>query len=145
MRWSGYRSPLLAALVAAALAGCASNVGTGPTPPPTLVTETFTGTITSGSTTFHTFVAKAGQVAVTLQSLSPDGTLKLRVFVGVFSPFYLSCSEVATSTTFAVSNAVPVLGLATATTSMCIQLKDQSPSVIPTGAGESYSIKVEHY
>ena len=71
MKWSGFRSLLLVVVVAAALAGCGANQGTSTIPTPVLTTETFTGQLTPSGSSYYTFVAKPGQVTVTLASLSP--------------------------------------------------------------------------
>ena len=142
MRWSGFRSLLLVVLAAAALAGCASNTATTPAPPPVLTTDTFTSTLTPSGNNYSTFVAKTGQVTVTLTSLSPDSTLKLTMTIGVYSAYYGCATPVTGSDTAGVGT--QLIGLATATTSLCISLSDPN-GVIPTAAGESYTITAVHY
>jgi hypothetical protein len=140
MRWSGFRSLLLVALAAAAPAGCASNT-TSPTPPPVLTTETFTGTISRTGNSAYAFTAKSGQVTVTLFSLTPDSTLKLSLSLGVYNPYYGQCTALTGNGAIAVGG--QLIGLATATTSLCVQIADTSN--IPAGATETFVIKAEHY
>jgi hypothetical protein len=141
MRWSGFRSLLLVALAAAAPAGCASNT-TSPTPPPVLTTETFTGTLSPAGSSAYAFTAKSGQVIVTLYSLTPDDpTLKLSMSVGVYNAYYGQCTALTGNGAIRVGG--QVIGLATATTTLCVQLSD--PGVIPAGVTEAFVIKAEHY
>jgi hypothetical protein len=141
MRWSGFRSLALVVLVAAALAGCASNTVTAPTEP-VLTTETFTGSLGPAGSTSYYFVAKSGQVTVTLDSLSPDTTMKFTMSIGVYNAYYGCGTPVTGSNTMGVSS--ELVGLASATTSLCISIADSS-GVIPTGATESFVIKAAHY
>ena len=145
MKWSAFRSPLLVATVAAALAGCASNAVT-PTPPGQ-TTDTFTGTLTTGSSLPSpgglplVFTAKAGQVDVKLTTVSPDGTLKFNMYVGVYNVYYGSCTPTVSNDTVGVGGTLS--GLATATTTLCISITD--PNVIPAGVSESITITATHY
>ncbi len=142
MRWSGFSSLLLVALAAAALVGCASNAATSPTPTPVLTTDTFTSTLGPSGSTLHTFIAKSGQVTVTLVSLSPNSTLKLTMTVAVYSAYYGCGTPVTGSDTAGVGT--ELIGLATATTALCISISDPA-GVIPTGVTEAYTITAEHY
>ena len=141
MKWSGFRSLLLVALVVAAVAGCAENPGTTPTPP-VLTTETFTGTLANGAATYFNFIGKSGNVTATLTALTPDTTLKMTMTLGVYDSYYLTCQPISGSDAVGVGNSV--VGLATATTSLCVTIGDPA-QVIPTGVTESFTIKVEHY
>ncbi len=142
MRWSGIRSLLVVALVAAALAGCSSDTGTTPTPPSGPITETLTGTLLTSATSYHTLTVKTGQVTATLTALSPGATLKLTLIIGVYNPYYGTCTPVAGNDAAGVG--IPVMGLATATTNLCFSLGDPVP-VIPAGVTENYTITVVHY
>jgi hypothetical protein len=142
MRWSGFRSLALVVLVAAAQAGCGTNQVTAPTEP-VLTTETFTGSLGPGGVTSYSFIAKAGQVTVTLNSLSPaDPALRFSMSIAVYSPYY-GCGQPLTGSNAMTVNS-ELLGLATATTSLCVQIGDGN-NVIPTGATETFEIKVAHY
>jgi hypothetical protein len=144
MKWSGIQALLLVALAAAALAGCGTNQGTSVTPTPVLTTETFTGQLTPSGSSYYTFVAKPGQVTVTLLSMTPAlaPTLKLTMTIGVYNGLYLTCTPVTGNDSTSVGT--QLLGLATATTSLCIALTDPS-AVIPTGSSESFTITAVHY
>jgi hypothetical protein len=142
MKWSGFRSLLLVVVVAAALAGCGANQGTSTTPTPVLTTETFTSQLTPSGSSYYTFVAKSGQVTVTLATLSPDSTLKLSMVIGVYSALYLTCTPVMGNDSAGVGT--QLIGLATATTSLCIALSDPA-GVIPTSGGETFTITAAHY
>jgi hypothetical protein len=139
MRPSRFGSLLLVALLATALAGCSSTTVTQPTPPPVLTTDTFTGTLTPSGTNYYTFIAKSGTVAVALTSIGPDPTLKIGMTIGVYS--LLTCSTVIDNS--AVGVGTQLVGLATATTSMCISVYD--PGTIPTGATVTFTATATHY
>lgn len=144
MKWSGFGSPLLAALVvlaATALTGCTSNA-TSPTTPPTLTTETFTGTMSTSGTNTYLFYAKSGQVTVTLASVTPDSTLAYSLAVGTYSAAYLICTPAMENDSIKVGQ--PLISLATATTAVCVTISDFN-SVIPSGVTESYTITATHY
>jgi hypothetical protein len=71
---SPLRLALCALVVAISASACDDDTPTAPTPePPVTVTDNFTGSITRNSAATHSFLAtRAGQVAATLTSLSPN-------------------------------------------------------------------------
>ena len=145
MSVSSWRSPLLAALVAllaTALPGCGSDSGSSVIPTPTETTETFTGTLSPSGTNTMIFYAKAGQVTVTLTSITPDSTLLYGMVVGVYNPYYLVCTPVSTNSS--ITQGQSLVGLATATTELCVQLVDMRGVIPPTGS-ESYTITATHF
>jgi hypothetical protein len=140
MRPSVLRSLLLIALLATAVAGCSnSNTVTAPSTTPVLTTETFTGTLSPAGTNYYTFIAKTGNVVMTMQSIGPDPTLKIGMQIGVFNG--LSCTAAMDNPSTAVGSTL--FGLATATTSMCVAIYD--PGTVPTGATVTYTVTVDHY
>ncbi len=143
MKWSGFGSLLLVALVVAAVAGCASNTPVTPTEP-TLTTETFSGTITTGLYTFFSFPGQAGKVTAKLSALSPNPTppLQLTMAVGVYDAYTDSCQPASGSDTISVGGTVDAL--ATAATSLCVAIKD-SFNHIPSGVTEAFTLEVVHY
>ena len=139
MRLSGFGSLLLVALLASAVAGCSnSNTVTGPTEP-VLTTDTFTGTLSPGGTNYHTLIARTGDVVLTVTSIAPDPTVKIGVGFGVYS--VLTCTPVMTNGSATVGT--QLLGVTTATTSLCIAVYD--PGTIPTGGTLTYQLTVSHY
>ena len=140
MRPSVLRSLLLIALLATAVAGCSnSNTVTAPSTTPVLTTETLTGTLTPAGTNYYTFIARTGNVVMTLQSLAPDPAQKIGMQLGVFDG--LQCNGAMDNPSAGVGN--KLFGLATATTSMCVAIYD--PGLIPTGVTVSYTVTVDHY
>lgn len=145
MSVSGWRTPLLAALVAllaTALPGCGSDSGSSTIPTPTETTETFTGTLNPSGTATMVFYAKTGQVTVTLTSITPDSTLLYGLVIGVFNPYYLVCTPVSTNSS--ITQGQSLMGLASATTQLCVQIVDIRGVIPPTGS-ESYKITATHF
>lgn len=139
MRLAGFRSLLLVALLAAAVAGCSdSNTVTAPTEP-VLTTDTFTGTLSPGGTNYHTLIARTGNVTLTVTSIAPDPTVKIGVSFGVYS--ILTCTPVMNNGSASVGS--QLVGVTTATTSLCIAVYD--PGTIPTGGTLTYQLTVAHY
>jgi hypothetical protein len=128
-------SLLLAATLVVSAAGCGNDSPTTPTPPATIVTETFTGTLTVNGGVTHEFkVLGAGPVTVTLTSLTPAARLGLSV--GNWSG--TACSAVL-SNDFALSGAV-LNGTASAASTLCTRIYDTGY----LGESVDYLITVTH-
>jgi hypothetical protein len=141
MRLSGIRAAVLLALAATGLSGCHSSYYNYGTLPSVDTSTDFSGTIAAGSAgVYQVFVAQAGIIDVKLTELKPDGTLKLTMSVGAYDQYYGSCDNQTNTRTVGVDSS-PLTGLATATTTLCVSLADPN-KVIPTGATETYTIKV---
>jgi hypothetical protein len=129
----------VAVLLACSLWACYSTTATPTTPTPTeKVTETFTGTLNSGETSFHAFSAKgAGVVTTRLTDITPDNTITIGLAVGAVDG--VSCIPTIVNET-AKLNSVMV-GLATASVTLCVKVYD----VGSITAATSYTVTVEHY
>ena len=89
---------LKAAGVAALLALVVSCGGKGAAPSPATFTETFTGTVTQGGTSFgdgnrnHFTVRQSGRITATITRLSPTSTITIGLGLGVFNSATATCS-----------------------------------------------------
>jgi hypothetical protein len=130
----------LVALLATAVAGCSnSNTVTAPSGTPVLVTESFNGTLSPATTNYYTFVAKTGNVVMTMKSIGPDPTVKIGMEIGVFNG--LTCTIAMDNPSTTVGN--QLVGLATATTTMCVAVYD--PGTVLSGTTVTYLVTVDHY
>jgi hypothetical protein len=140
--------PALASGVLAAAcvvcAGCSSSgstTSTGPSPStPAPVTETFSGTLPVGGTTFYSFgVASSGTVNVTLVSVTINGDASdVSLTVGLGSPSGTLCS--ATSPTAVQAGAAPVTGSEVPGV-YCVNVQDAGPN-LPAPA--NFTITIAH-
>jgi hypothetical protein len=140
----------LGLLAAAASFGCTNNnsnnsIPTGPTP--NLVTETFNGSITQGTTMIHNFtINTAGYtLAAGFTSISPATVLSLGVGIGVWDPTAQTCglNQLQNNTATTGSTAISYTSGAPNGT-YCARVYNgggiTDPSVTVT-----YTLQVEHY
>jgi len=127
---------LLPALLAA---GCSNNNTSTTTPtPPTLLTDTFSGTVTVNGSFSHPFtVGRAGTVTAEITALSPDATVTVGFALGTWNG--AACQLVIANDAATVSTAV--LGTATAPGQLCVRVSDVGQLSAPT----DYDVKVDHY
>jgi hypothetical protein len=138
-------------LAAATSFGCtngnSSNTPTGPTP--NLVTETFPGSITQGTTTIHTFtVNNAGYtLAAGFTSITPTTVPSLGVGIGSWDPTAQTCSlnvlqnNTATSGSTAISytdNTGSLVGM------FCARVYNGGAITDPN-LTVNYTLQIEHY
>ena len=110
---------------------------TEPTPPPTTVTENFTGTLAQNGTTTYQFSAgSAGVVSATLTELQPDETLLIGVALGTWNG--TQCTLVVTNERAAKSSIVS--GNATAAVNLCLRVYDVGNVVTPA----TYTVQLVH-
>jgi hypothetical protein len=87
-----------AAAMAALMALVVSCGGKGAGPSPATFTETFTGTVTQGGTSFgdgnrnHFTVHQPGTLTATITRLSPTSTITIGLGLGVYSSVTSTCS-----------------------------------------------------
>jgi hypothetical protein len=124
---SFYRSLLIIpALTAVAACGSNSGVVTAPTPTPTILTETFSGTINHNAAYTHPFsVTDSGTVTVFLitsaDASNPDNNaIPLGVSLGTWNG--ASCALVVTNDN--VSPGTSITGQATAAGNLCVRVYD---------------------
>jgi hypothetical protein len=140
MRPSSLRALLLIVPLAIAASGCNKNSDTTPTPTvPVLVTETFAGALTVGGSNYHNLTAKAGDVVMTMKGIGPDSKVTIGMSIGVSSA--LACTDVMANPTATIGS--QLLGLATASTSVCVKVYDAG--TIATDTTLTYELTVSHY
>lgn len=145
---------LLAAAVAAVASACGDNnnfsTPTGPTTPPTVVSETFSGTLLKNAAYTHPFaVNDAGDVSVfLLQSVDPahpdNNAIPIGVSLGTWNG--ISCAVViASDSIMPVSTDKPsqgrLTGRATAAGNLCVRVYDVG--FVPGTA--NYELLIDHY
>jgi hypothetical protein len=78
----------------AVLAGCGDTT-TGPTPPPTPITEVFTGTVNPAAGQTHAFITLVGgPIVATLTAVGPDATKNVGFSLGTFNSTLNVCTAV---------------------------------------------------
>ena len=153
MRRLFWRALLMVAVVAAA-AACNDNnnfsTPTGPTTPPTVLTETFSGTLVKNAAFTHPFtVTDAGDVSVfLLQSVDPahpeNNAIPIGVSLGTWNG--VSCAVViASDSIMPVNTDNPsqgrLTGRATAAGNLCVRVYDVG--FVPGLA--TYELLIDHY
>ena len=140
----------LGILAAAASFGCTNNnsnnsTTTGPTP--NLVTETFNGSITQGTTMIHNFtITNAGYtLAAGFTSITPSTIPSLGVGIGVWDPNAQTCglNQLQNNTATSGSTAISYTSGAPNGT-YCARVYNGGGITDPTVA-VSYTLQVEHY
>ena len=127
---------LVGALLAA---GCDNEIDNPTTPPdPTMVTETFTGTINLNGATTHNFnVVAPGDVTLTLTEVAPDATVQVGVALGTWNG--ANCFVVLPKDD-AVKGSV-LIGRVTGTGTLCARIYDSGGRVTQP---LTYTLTVEH-
>src|ERR1041385_1149579 len=146
------RRALLLMLVGGIAAACGSDnntVPSGPTTLPTVLTETFSGTLTRNAAYTHPFaVSDAGDVNVfLLQSVDPahpdNNVIPIGVSLGTWNGN--ACAIVVAKDSMVPSTAdapqAPLTGRATAATNLCVRVYDVG--FVPGSA--NYELLIDHY
>jgi hypothetical protein len=138
------RALLLIAMTAAASACDNNNNTSTPTSPtiPTVLTETFSGTLLKNAAYTHPFaVTDSGDVSVFLvQSVDPgqpDNVIPIGVSLGTWNG--VSCSVVIASDN--ISPGASLTGRATAAGNLCVRVYDVG--FVPRAA--NYELLIDHY
>lgn len=135
---------LLLVPILAALTACGSNdttIPTGPSTLPTVLTETFSGTLTRNSAYTHPFsVNDSGTVAVFLitsaDTANPDNAIPLGVSLGTWNGS--SCAIVIANDNVAPGSSIT--GQATAAGNLCVRVYDVR--FVPSAA--NYELLIDH-
>jgi len=128
--------PALVAVLALAACGDDFETPTAPTEP-TIITETFSGTVTPRGAQSHAFATQAsGAVTATLKFLVPDPAVPMGFALGTWNGS--SCSLVIAKTD-AVASTV-ITGAVSALGSLCVYIHDVGNLRAPT----DYEIEVLH-
>jgi hypothetical protein len=137
------RLALIAAAVFAASCGGSTTSPTVVTPAnPTVVTETFTGTVQIGGTNVHTFTVNApGTLSVTMTAAGPPATITMGLGIGNPSASG-TCVFLSGGTTQATaSTTTPQLSGSLATSGVyCVAIGDIGNAAGPI----TYSLTVSH-
>jgi hypothetical protein len=141
-RW--FRRALLVPLVGIA-AACGQKdpfLPTGPSTPPTVRTDTFSGVLTKNAAYTHPFVVNdAGDVSVFLirssDAARPDSTVPIGVSLGTWNG--ASCAIVIANDN--VSQGSSLSGRATAAGNLCVRVYDVG--FVPGSA--NYELLIDHY
>jgi hypothetical protein len=140
------RRALLLMLVAGIAVGCGdknnSSTPTGPTTLPTVLTETFSGTLNKNSAFTHPFaVGDAGDVSVFLtvsvDASNPDNIIPIGVSLGTWNGS--ACAVVIANDNVAQGSSIT--GRATAATNLCVRVYDVG--FVPGSA--NYELLIDHY
>ena len=139
----------LGIFAAAASFGCTNNSNnsttTGPTP--NLVTETFNGSITQGTTMIHNFtITNAGYtLAAGFTSITPASVASLGIGVGSWDPTAQTCglNQLQNNTATSGSTAISYTSGAPNGT-FCVRVYNGGGITDPT-VTVSYTLQVEHY
>jgi hypothetical protein len=140
---SFYRALLVPALACVAACGSSNTSTTAPSPTPTVLTETFSGTLNHNSAYTHPFsVGDAGTVSVFLITSAdiqnPDNNaIPIGVSLGTWNG--ASCAIVIANDN--VSPGSSLTGQATAAGNLCVRVYDVG--FVP--ASSSYELLIDHY
>jgi hypothetical protein len=139
--------PLLLIALAAIAAACGDNnnalTPTGPSTPPTVLTETFSGTLLKNAAYTHPFVVTdSGDVSVfLLQSVDPahpdNNAIPIGLSLGTWNG--ISCAVVIASDN--ISPGASLTGRATAAGNLCVRVYDVG--FVPGAA--NYELLIDHY
>jgi len=126
--------------VLALAAGCADKIPTIPTP--TVVNETFTGTVNPASGDTHAFITlTGGPITATLTAVGPDSTKNVGFSLGTFSPVLNTCSAVfdnpAALQSFELKATASTIG------NYCVRVYDNG-NVTTDGVPYTYTVQVSH-
>ena len=135
-RFSSRLAPVLVAVLA--LSACGEDEITTPTTPtPTMVTETFSGTVTQRGAQAHAFSTQgSGTITATLKFLVPDPAVPMGFALGTWNGS--TCTLVITKTD-AVESTI-ITGASSALGSLCVYIHDVGNLTAPA----EYEIEVIH-
>jgi len=143
---AGFQRRLLLIPILAVVAACgddSANLPTGPTTLPTVLTETFTGTLTRNAAFTHPFsVTDSGDVSVFLITSADardanNNSIPIGVSLGTWN-------GAACATVIANDNVAPgssITGRATAAGNLCVRVYDVG--FVPTAS--NYELLIDHY
>jgi hypothetical protein len=136
-------TPVLAALALVA-SGCNnSNNTTGPTP--TLVTETFSGSLPQGGTDVHSFTVNSdgNQLLAGFTAIGPATVTSLGVGVAVWDPTSSTCGLNQSQNPGTVGSTA--ISVQAGQGPYCVRVFDGGNTPIPAGTTATYTIQVQHY
>ena len=131
---------LLLVAIATVVGGCDDDpTPTTPTPP-TIVTETFEGTLTVNGAQTHSFTTQsAGSLTATLSTLQVDTGITVGLSLGIFTPSLNTCQIVVDNS--GAAQATRVTGQISSAGNYCVRIYDAS-GLLTSAA--TYRIQLEH-
>jgi hypothetical protein len=134
-----HRLTLALLLTAAACNNGSSSPALTATPTPTVITETFNGTVHIGSSDFNPFtVTQAGTVNITLTVAGPPPTIFMGLGVG--TPSGSTCALISGGTTITPAGTAAQLSGTIAAGAYCVQVYDVGNQV----GDVTYTVTVAH-
>jgi hypothetical protein len=130
------------------LTGCGSSSSgstlTTPTPPATLATDTFTGSIEQDGTVVYPFTVTSSGYGLLAgyTSISPSSVSALGLGIGNWDPSTSTCSLNVSQNDTGRSGSTAVSGTP-GSGNYCLRIYDAGN--IPAGVTASYTVQVQHY
>ncbi len=129
---------LTSVLLTAACSGDDPTTPTEPTPPPTTVTETFSGTLERNFATTHPFPSGLGTITVTVTALAPDSAAIIGVGLGTWNGS--ACATSSGVVNDRATQGTSLIGQASVSSAFCLRVYDAAGLSAPT----SYTVQVVH-
>jgi hypothetical protein len=124
-----------------AVSSCGGNTtsGTVSSPTATRTTDTFSGTVQVGGSSFHSFpVSQTGTTDVTLTAASPPANVVMGIAIGTTGDG--GCTPLAGASANVVAGSTPQLTGLTTSGTLCVQIRDVGQATGPV----SYTVTVTH-
>ena len=130
---------LLLVALATIASGCDEDTTpTAPTPP-TMVTDTFNGTLTINGAQTHSFTTQsAGNLTATITTLAVESGVSVGISLGIFTPATNTCQIVVDNG--AASQTTRITGQVSSSGSYCVRIYDAGRLT----ASANYTIQMEH-
>ena len=126
----------------AALAAACGDTTTGPTPTPTMITETFTGNVNPAGGARHSFISlTGGSIKATLSAVGPDATKNVGFSLGTFNSTLNTCTVVFDNP--AALQAFEFSANASSIGAYCVRIYDNG-NITTDNVPYSYTITVVH-
>jgi hypothetical protein len=126
----------------AALAAACGDTTTGPTPTPTMITETFTGNVNPAGGATHSFITlTGGSIKATLTAVGPDATKNVGFSLGTFNSTLNTCTVVFDNP--AALQAFEFSANASSIGAYCVRIYDNG-NITTDNVPYSYTITVVH-
>lgn len=131
---------LLLVAVATMAGGCDDELTPTTPAPPTLVTETFNGTLTINGGLTHTFTTQsAGDLTATLTTLAVESGVTVGLSFGIFSPSTNQCQILVDNG--AAIQGTRLTGQVSSAGNYCLRIYDASAKLT---AAANYTLTLEH-
>jgi len=132
------RTLVLIVPLAVAVSGCGDTTDPITIPTPIEVTESFSGTVGQGGSSYHVVNARVGTVTLTMTAIGPDPSATVGMSIGVLNQ--IACTSVMENPTARVGS--QLVGTATGLTTLCVRMYD--PGSFASENTLSYEIAVKY-